>query len=190
MLTLEQRTQLERAGLALVGVLLLVVGYAAGRYSAPLQVETREVEKLVYRDLTVEDLTKGMTFARQVELTRWRNVVTTITVTPDAGTVTVIADNTIEREGSQESTSSTETSRRTEEHAGERTTEKTVITTLRPSWSLGVLVGATWLEPALPIAGPLVLGATADVRLGQTPFSLGAWGTTQGAFGVIGRGEF
>lgn len=64
------------------------------------------------------------------------------------------------------------------------------IATPRPGWSVSLLVGATWKEPALPIAGPLVLGATADVRLGQTPISLGAWGTTQGAVGVLGRAEF
>lgn len=181
-MTPEQRTQLERAGLALVGVLLLVVGFSAGRYSAPAQVETREVERWSVLDLTTEDITRGMTFALSTEKTVWRNVETR----PDGTTV----DRSIVHEATRQDSTATETAKRTEEHAGTREIEKVTITTLRPSWSAGVLVGATWKEPALPIAGPLVLGVMAEVRLGQTPFMLGAWGTTQGALGVSGRGEF
>jgi len=181
-MTPAQRTHLQRAGIALAAVLLLVVGFSAGRFSAPLQVETREVERVVFKDLLVEDITKGFTFARTIEKTVWRNVETR----PDGTTV----DRSIERHGGTTAATVTETTKRTEEHAGQREVEKVTITTLRPSWSIGLLVGATWKEPALPIAGPLVLGATVDLRLGQTPFSVGAWGTTQGAFGAIGRAEF
>lgn len=179
----EQRTHLERAGLALAGVLLLVLGFSAGRFSAPLQVETRDVERVVYRDLTVEDLTKGMTFAKTVQKTVYRNVVTTIT---DAGTV--IADNSIEHEGAEESSSSTETKRTTEEHAGQRETEKTSVTTLRPDWRVGVQIGAA-LKPALVITGPLVLGASVERRI-VGGVSAGLWGNTVGAGGASVSLEF
>lgn len=172
--------------MALAAVLLLAVGFAAGRYSAPLQVEVREVEreKLVFRELATEDIVKGMSFAKSVEKTVWRNVETR----PDGTTV----DRSVVHEGARTDSTSSETARRTEERAGESSREKSsvTITTLRPSWSVGVLVGATWKEPALPVAGPLVLGATAEIRLAQTPFLLGVWGTTQGALGASLRGEF
>lgn len=64
------------------------------------------------------------------------------------------------------------------------------ITTNKPNWRLGVLIGAQLVgQPALPIAGPLVLGATGEVRLGGSPFFLGAWGTTAGTVGISGTAE-
>lgn len=182
-MTPEQRTHLQRAGIAVAAVLLLVVGFSAGRFSAPLQVQEREVEKLVYRDLTVEDLTRGMTFTRQVEVTRWRNVTTTTT---DAGTVVV--DRTIEREGAQESSSSTEARRTTEERAGTQERERERTTTLQPDWRIGVQVGAA-LKPAMVITGPLVIGASVERRI-LGGVSAGLWANTVGAGGASISVEF
>jgi hypothetical protein len=52
-----------------------------------------------------------------------------------------------------------------------------------PAWRLGILAGGTWKEPALRLAGPLVVGAVVEHRL-IGGVSLGAWGTTQGVLGV------
>lgn len=57
-------------------------------------------------------------------------------------------------------------------------------------YRIGAQVGASWREPAVPIAGPLVLGVTVDVRLGDLPVWLGAWGGTYGAAGGAITGEF
>ena len=179
-MTPEQRTHLERAGLVLFGVLLLVVGFSAGRFSGPAKVETREVEKVVFRDLLVEDITKGFTFAKTVEKTVWRNVETR----PDGTTV----DRSIVHEGSRQDSSATETGRRTEERAGVREIEKTSVTTLRPDWRVGVQVGAA-LKPALVITGPLVIGASVERRI-VGGVSAGLWGNTVGAGGASVSVEF
>jgi hypothetical protein len=195
-MTPEQREKLKRA--AWIGLWLIVAnlgGVIVGRFLAPAQVETREVERLVYRDLTVEDLTRGMTFAREVHVTRWRNVTTTITVTPDAGTTTTITDRTVEREGTAESSSSTETRRTTEDHAGQRDTERVSKPALT-SGSLGALVGATWTELA-PAPSVVTFGVLGDLRLGRTPCFVGGWGALglgggqlrQGTLGLSGRCE-
>ena len=170
-----------------VGLWLVVAvagGVLVGRFLAPAVVETRDVERLVYRDLAVEDITKGYTFARTVERTVWRNVTTTVT---DAGTTTV--DLTTEHEGEAESGTVTEQLHRVEivEVERERVVEKTV--TLRPDWRVGALVGASWNAPLVPIAGPLVLGVQVDRRI-VGGLSAGLWVNTVGAAGASVNLEF
>lgn len=63
-------------------------------------------------------------------------------------------------------------------------------TVKRPDWRVGVQVGASLRDPALPIAGPLVIGVSVDARIAKTPFSVGLWGNTVGAAGVAVGGEF
>ena len=162
-----------------VGVVLLVgVGaFSAGRFTAPLKTETR----IEWRDLTVEDLTRGLTSARTVTRTVYRNVITT--VTPDAGTVTV--DTSVEHEGTDEHLTDELIAKRTTEHAGERV--ETV--TLRPDWRIGAQVGASLREPALPITGPLVLGVSVERRI-VGGVSAGLWANTVGAGGASVSVEF
>ena len=57
-------------------------------------------------------------------------------------------------------------------------------------YRLGLQLGASWREPAISIAGPLVVGASAEARIGNLPMWLGAWGGTYGAGGVSLSGEF
>lgn len=177
-MTEEQTAKVRRAlSLVLVALVALCAGLAAGRFTAPLKTET----KIEFRELAVEDITRGFTFARTVEVTRWRNVTTTIT---DAGTVVV--DRTVEREGSSTAGTETETSKRTSDSTG----SSVVTVTARPSWRISAQVGASLVTPKLPIAGPLVVGASVEARLAQTPFSVGLWGNTVGAGGVVLSGEF
>lgn len=161
----EQRTHLQRAGIALAGVVLLVVGFSAGRFSGPSEV--REVERVVYRDLLTEDITRGYTFAKTVQKTVWRNVVT---ATTDAGTTTT--DLSIEHHGATTAATGTETGKRTEDHQGERETEKTTKTL--PDWRLGALVGGRFS------GGPagLVVGGIAERRI-IGGISLGLWGMAE-----------
>ena len=63
------------------------------------------------------------------------------------------------------------------------------IVTLQPRWRVGVLAGASWNPPLLPIAGPLVLGLEADVRI-YGGLSAGLWANTGGAAGVAVALEF
>lgn len=177
----EQRTQSERAGLALVGVLLLVLGFSAGRFSAPAQVEVREVERVVFRELLTEDLTKGFTFAKVVTKTVWRNVETR----PDGTTV----DRSIEHEGAREDSTATETSRRTEDRAEQKDSERVSVTTSLPSWRIGAQVGASMRQPALVITGPLVVGVSVERRI-VGGVSAGLWANTVGAGGASLSVEF
>lgn len=161
-----------------VAVLLVGVGaFSAGRFTAPLKTETR----IEWRELTVEDLTRGYTFARTVNRTVYRNVITTIT--PDAGTV--IADTSIEREGTDEHGADQLTTKRTTDTARERVTT----VTLRPDWRVGLQVGASLVTPALPITGPLVLGASVERRI-VGGVSAGLWANTVGAGGASVSVEF
>lgn len=164
-----------------LALLFTAVGaFSAGRFSAPEQV--REVERWKTLDLTTEDVTKGMTFAKTVDRTVWRNVVTTTT---DAGTVVV--DRSVEHEGSTTNSTETSSSRTSEEHAGELAREKT--TTLQADWRIGVQVGASLVAPKLPITGPLVIGASIERRI-IGGVSAGLWANTVGAGGASVSVEF
>jgi hypothetical protein len=147
-------------------------GFGAGRATTEPVVEYRTI------DLKTEDITRGFTFARTVNVTRWRNVVTTIT---DAGTT--ISDQTIEREGSSTSGIETEQVKRVEY------VEREKIVTLRPDWRVSLTAGASLVTPAVPITGPLVIGASVEHRI-VGPFSAGLWLNTVGAGGVVLSGEF
>lgn len=198
-LTEEQQGNLKKVGIA-VGVLVLVAvgSFSAGRFSAPLKTEVHEVEKvvekIVFKDMTVEDITKNFTFAKTVEKTVYKNITTTIiAATPTTPATTVITDNSIEHEGAVEKTTKEEKDTKVQivEHQTvvEKVVEKTVTVTLRPDWRVGLLVGASLREPLLPIAGPLVFGLSGERRI-IGGLSVGAWGGTWGAFGGSASFEF
>ncbi len=176
--------------LGLVALVICALAFSAGRFSAPEVVQTRDVDHWKTLDLRTEDITRGFTFARQVEVTRWRDVKTKITTTPDAGTVTEITDNTIEHEGAIESGSVTEQLRRVEIVEVERIVEKEVTVTLRPTWRVSGFIGASVVQPLFPIAGPLVVGGSAEHRI-TGGVSAGGWIIPQlGAGGFVASGEF
>lgn len=149
-------------------------GFATGRLNALESVQERVV--VVARASTKKAVaTKRATTTRTVS----RPVLLQV---PDGGVL--LAAETVTETRDRESSSSTE------EHHSERRDEASRVTVSRPDWRVGVLVGATWKEPALRLGDtPLVLGATVERRI-IGPFSMGAWGTTQGAAGLSLAGEF
>jgi hypothetical protein len=163
-------------------VLVAIVGaFSAGRFSAPLKVETREVEKVVFKDRIVEKVVTVEVKAKAETKTVYVDRVIT-----KEGTVTErIVERTVTKEDTKK-TGNTDTDTTTD-RTTERTTEKVV--TLRPNWRVGALVGASLKDPLLPIAGPLVLGLEVDYRL-IGGLSVGLWANTYGAAGVALAFEF
>lgn len=158
-------------GIALV--LLLVLSFSAGRYTAPekVRVETvfakneKAAEKVAEKKAKVVD--RIVFVDRVVSSTgEVREKRTTRTLTDARETI----DTAKTSESAVKSASSSST-------------------TLRPDWRVGVLVGASLREPLLPIAGPLVLGASVERRI-VGGLSAGAWLTTAGAAGASLSMEF
>lgn len=173
---------MNRYLIAGVVVLVALVGaFSAGRFSAPLRVETREVEKVVFKDRIVEKVVtvevKGKTETKVVYRDR--------VITKD-GTIT---EHEVEKTATKEDTTRTGNSDTTTTHDGssEHLSEKVV--TLRPNWRVGALVGASIRDPLLPIAGPLVIGLEIDYRI-VGGLSVGIWANTFGAAGVALAFEF
>lgn len=174
-------TWAQRGGVALGAVLLLACAFSAGRFSAPLKVEEREVERVVYRDRVVEVEKIVEVQAKAETKIVYRDRV----VKPDGE----VHEREVERTDTREDTSRVADSKREAEREAtrERVVEKVV--TLRPDWRVGVLAGATWREPAIPLAGPLVLGAQVDRRI-IGGLSVGVWFNTVGAAGAALTLEF
>lgn len=153
-----------------VGAAGAFTGFAGGRLNPLEQVEEYSAVVSREREKTVERWHKGKDRIVYTETRR-------------------LPDGTVEEKKSEREVERSELARDVERQ-GERTEESKRITTSRPDWRVGLLVGATWKEPALKLGDtPLVLGATFERRI-IGPFSLGAWGTTQGAAGIIASGEF
>lgn len=153
-------------------VAVLAVGiaaFSAGRFSAPEVVQTVVEEKVVYRDRVVE--VRGKTETRIVYRDR--------VVKPDGEIREKTEERTATREDLERDASRT--------GASERTDTRT--TTTRPDWRVGVLAGVSLREPAVPIAGPLVLGVQVERRI-IGGVSAGAWVNTVGAAGAVVSVEF
>lgn len=154
-------------------IVLLGLSFSAGRYTAPEKV--REVEKLVWKDRAEEKGTSKKTKAVN-------RVVYVDRVVSPSGEVR-------EKRMTKTLTDAHEVAEvaRTTESTG--VLEKSTTTTLRPDWRVGVLVGASLKEPLVPIAGPLVLGASVERRI-VGGVSAGAWVNTAGAAGASVSVEF
>lgn len=158
------------AGLALV---VVVIAFVVGRFTAP--VETRDVERVVFKDRVVEKVVEK---AARVET----RIVYRDRVTTKEGTVTEREiERTAEAEGATRGTSSVATSAGNLEHS--------TTTVVRPNWRVGVLAGATVKEPLVSLAGPLVIGLEVDYRIAGG-LSAGVWANTSGAAGAALALEF
>lgn len=176
--------------IAVAAVLLALVGaFSAGRFSAPLKTETRDVERVVFKDKVVE-VEKVVTVreaARVETKIVWRDRV----ILKD-GTVT---EHEVEKTADAETSkvSVVDNTERTATLSGERVTEHTTTVTLRPSWRVALLAGASLHGALLPIAstGPvsLVLGVEVDYRI-VGGLSVGLWVNTVGAAGLALSFEF
>lgn len=168
--------------LAVIAALLLALGaFVAGRFTAPLKVETREIEHVVFKDRVVE---KVVTVERAAKLVT--QVVYRDREIAKDGT---IREHEVETTATKEDTSKVENRAHTATHEGEATVTKTVTTTLRPDWRVAVLAGGSIQPPLVPIAGPLVLGVELDRRI-IGGLSAGAWVSSAGAAGASVSFEF
>jgi hypothetical protein len=158
-------------------VVLLGLAFSAGRFTAPVKTDVREVEKVVWKDRVVEKV-----------VTRKAKAVDRV----------VYVDRVVTPEGEvrEKRTTRTLTDARelvdlgkASESAGSSASSSTSATTLRPDWRVGVLAGASLTEPLVPIAGPLVLGASVERRI-VGGLSAGAWVNTVGAAGASVSMEF
>jgi hypothetical protein len=166
---------------ALASVLLLVGAFSAGRFSAPLKVETRDVEKVVYQDRVVEKVVTVETKAKAETKVVYRDRV----VTKD-GTVT---ERVVERTDTKEDTKADTMAAADTSHTIVTEKENTAKTTLRPDWRVGVLFGASLAKPLVPISGPLVVGVQAEHRI-TGGLSAGLWANSVGAAGLVVSVEF
>lgn len=165
----------------LVGALALAGAFSAGRFSAPLQVETKTI---TVKGETIHE--KGETIYIHDQAKIETRVVYRDRVITKDGTIT---EHEVERaEAKTESkVSAASNTERTATLTESKTEQKTV--TLRPSWRVVALVGAQWPKPLLPIAGPLVLGLEVDYRIAGG-LSAGLWANTGGAAGLAISFEF
>lgn len=173
-MTPETRQRVVMA-VALVGT--AAAAFSAGRYAAPVKVETREVVKTEWKDRVVEKvITKR---AKAVD----RVVYVDRVVAPDGTLTEKRTTHTLSDERELADAA------KTTESTGKAEVSSSSTTTLRPDWRVGVLAGASLKEPLVPIAGPLVLGASVERRI-VGGLSAGAWVNTVGAAGASLSLEF
>ena len=175
-MTPEQARRAREIGLfALALVLVAIAGYGAGRFSAPVEVETREVWHVEWREKKVETVKKRT--ARAVDT---RTTTTPVLIaTPDGGVIlatTTLTETRRRDETDLRSSSATDTISLTEGETSRKVTQL-------PGWRVGLQAGASLRDPLLPLAGPLVLGVAVERRI-VGGVSLGAWANTVGAAGA------
>lgn len=171
----------RNAAIALGALISIAGAFSAGRFSAPLEVQTKEVEKLVYQDRVVEKVVTVEVKARAETKIVYRDRIVT-----KEGTVT---EHIVERTDTKEDTKANSTAESTSTVAVETSVIKERTEILRPQWRVGVLAGASLSKPFVPVAGPLVLGLQVDLRI-VGGLSLGVWVNTVGAAGGAVSLEF
>jgi hypothetical protein len=162
-------------------LVVAVAAFSAGRFSAPLKVETRDVVKTVYQDRIVEKRVEVAGATKVETRVIYRDVIRK----PDG----TIVDHTVTKTGDSETANSASADTKTEavNAASEQTHTQTV--TLRPQWAVTLQVGASLPKPWLQLYGPLVIGAEVDYRL-VGGLSVGVWINTFGAAGGAFKWEF
>lgn len=163
-----------------VVLVLVALAFSAGRYSAPAEIEQRVEYRTEWKTKTVE-VVKWKT-ARTVDT---RTTTTPVVLTVDGGTVVAAATVTEVRERENSSGGSSVAAATDTSSAGKTESRTTAL----PDWRIGVQVGASLPAPALPITGPLVIGAQVERRI-LGGVSAGVWGNTVGAGGVAVSVEF
>jgi len=172
-------TPTSRQWAAGITALVVITGlaFSAGRFTAPVKTDVREVEKVVWKDKVVEKV-----------VTRKAKAVDRV----------VFVDRVVTPEGEvrEQRTTRTLTDARelvdlgkTSESAGSTEKSASSTSTLRPDWRVGVLAGASLREPLVPIVGPLVLGASVERRI-VGGLNAGVWVNTVGAAGASVSMEF
>jgi hypothetical protein len=155
------------------------LAFLTGRFVAPTRVQTRDVERVVYRDRTVSVAVAAKTETRA----ETRHTVRTRVTRPD-GT----------REERTETTRGVDVER-TEKTASAQTVERerlvyrdrsVTVERSRPDWRVGALVG---VDPFHQLSGSLLYGGHVERRV-LGPVWLGAWGLSSRAVGLSLSFEF
>ncbi len=154
-------------------IALVVAAFFAGKFTTPVEIQevhTTEVkwkEKITKTDHTTKVKTKIVYVDR--------------VISPD-GTVK-------EKSETREVDTSVADSSLHIDRSGLLLDSAKKTTTSQSKWRVGVLVGASLTAPAIPITGPLVLGAHGEMRVFGGLW-VGGWGITSGAAGLSASGEF
>jgi hypothetical protein len=164
-----------------IAVLCLVVGAGIATFARPARVEERlttvEVVRLQAK-VETKEVVRESSDAKKERVVYVDRVVSPTGEVHEKRTTTTKADTRelVDLGKTSESTGKTENITAT-------------TTTVRPDWRVGVLVGTSLREPLVPIAGPLVLGASLERRI-VGGLSAGAWANTSGAAGASLSMEF
>jgi hypothetical protein len=176
----------------LAGLIALILAFFAGRYTTPVEVQIKEVEKIVEKEKIVEVVVKE--YIKEAKTDIKLDVVKTKTTTtkPD-GTVTVV-----ETEHLKEDTKIDEKEVKTEIKVVEveKIIEKEkiverLVSTDRPDWKVSVLGGVQvdGIELSKGYLQPWVVGANVERRI-VGPFSVGVWGQSNLSAGISVGFEF
>lgn len=180
----------RNAAIGAVVVLALLAGaFFAGRFAGPEKVVTKAVEKVVTKVEFQDRIVEKVVTVTEAAKTEQKVVYIDRVVTKEGEVRERIVEKTVEVERKTEATDAnrTETTEAKEDRVVEKVVEKTV--TARADWRVGILAGAQWPTPLVPIYGPLVLGAYGERRI-IGGFSMGLWLNTGGAAGVSASMEF
>lgn len=167
----------RRAYVGCAWLVTLAAAFSAGRFSAPLEVQT--VDKVVWKEREQTNTAETTKKAKA----KLKKVVTDTVKRPD-GTVVVKRVETVDERSGVERMAEGVTVR---DVAGDSVKQTT--TTLRPNWRVTLQVGASWQPPALTFAGPIVVGAQVDRRI-YGGLTAGVWFNTFGAGGLGASMEF
>jgi hypothetical protein len=152
---------------------LVVLAFFAGKFTTPAEVQEIHTTEV-----------------------KWKEKITTVDRTVKARTLVVYVDRVISPDGTIKEKSETrevesikaDTSSLVD-RSGLRKEETSKVTVAQAKWRVGALVGASLTAPAIPITGPLVLGATVEMRIVGGVW-VGAWVLTSGQAGGKISGEF
>ncbi len=165
-----------------LAVVLVGVGaFSAGRFSAPHEVETRDVEHVVFKDRVVEKLVTVEVKAKAETKIVYRDRI----VTKEGE----IRERIVERTDTKEDRKTDTVADRDAKTEGTKDRESRQTVTLQHKWRASLLAGASLAQPLVPLAGPLVLGAEVDYRI-VGGVSAGVWINTVGAAGLLVAVEF
>lgn len=171
----------RRLLIAAAVVLALLGAFVGGRFSGPREVQTIDFAHVVFQDRIVEKVKTVEVKAEAQTKIVYRDRV----VTKD-GTVT---EHTVEKTDTKRDDVTRSTDSKTTDEKSDSTVTHQQTVTLQPKWGLGVLLGASYPKPLIPIAGPLVIGLEVDYRI-IGGLSAGLWLNTFGAGGIALRFEF
>lgn len=167
----------RRLCVAALLVLALVGAFVAGRFDAPVQIQTKDVVRTETKTVEVEKRVEVAGATKTETKVIYRN----IERKPD-GTV---IDKSIETTGKAEAIKVERTEDKASTVSATTLQEHTQTATLRPDWSISLGVGVSLPKPWLNIYGPMVLSVELDRRI-VGGLSLGVMVNTGGqAFAVV-----